>query len=56
MCRNSIAVLCRLCTLLVHACFHGVFIVGFGGVVERTAEAGGCHDYGWRVQRLLEIK
>ena len=29
-------------TLLVHAGFYGVFVVGFGWVLEGTAKAG-CH-------------
>ena len=29
-------------TLRGEACFYGVFVVGFGGVGEGVAEAGGC--------------
>lgn len=39
--------LCRewevICTLLVHALLYGVFIVGFGGVLEGATEARCCH-------------
>jgi hypothetical protein len=28
--------------LRVHACFYGVFVIGFGGVLEGAAEAGCC--------------
>lgn len=32
-----------ICTLLIHALFDGVFVVGLGGVLECAAEAGCCH-------------
>jgi hypothetical protein len=31
-------------TLFIHALLYGVFVVGFGGVVEGAAEACRCHD------------
>jgi hypothetical protein len=36
----------RICTLLVHALLYGVFVVGFGGVLECAAEACRCHIRG----------
>ena len=32
-----------LCTLFIHALLYGIFIVGFGGVLEGAAEACCCH-------------
>jgi hypothetical protein len=31
------------CTLFIHTLFYGIFVVGFGGVLECFTEARGCH-------------